>query len=53
MVPLEALLLIAVRGSKAQLGTMDYPRQWYEVKEYLNGDTKDFNVLFLPEDYTQ
>lgn len=34
-------------------GTMDYPRQWYEVNEYLNGDTKDFNVLFLPEDYTQ
>jgi len=31
-----------------QIHTTDYPNDWYEVNSYLNNDTQDFNVLFLP-----
>jgi hypothetical protein len=35
-------------GFYGQLGVTDYPEEWYEVNHYLNQDTNDFNVLFLP-----
>ena len=35
-------------GLHGQLGVTDYPREWYEVNDYLNQDEEDFNVLFLP-----
>ena len=35
-------------GFGGWLRTVDYPRDWYEVNEFLNGDNEDFNVLFLP-----
>ncbi|RLC61471.1 MAG: hypothetical protein DRI01_08455, partial [Chloroflexi bacterium] len=35
-------------GFYGQLGTTDYPPEWYEVNHYLNQDSDDFNVLFLP-----
>ena len=35
-------------GFNGQLGVTDYPREWYEVNDYLNEDNDDFNVLFLP-----
>jgi len=35
-------------GFHGQIGVTDYPREWYEVNEYLNQDKDDFNVLFLP-----
>lgn len=28
--------------------TPDYPKDWYEVNEFLNADKADFKVLFLP-----
>jgi hypothetical protein len=28
--------------------TPDYPKDWYEVNEFLNQDRADFKVLFLP-----
>ena len=31
-----------------QIKTTDYPKDWYEINDYLNKDTQDFNVLFLP-----
>ncbi|MEK6983485.1 MAG: hypothetical protein AABX33_02845 [Nanoarchaeota archaeon] len=31
-----------------QIHTTDYPQDWYEINTYLNQDSKDFNVLFLP-----
>jgi hypothetical protein len=35
-------------GFDGQLGTTDYPRDWYEANSYLNQDKSDFNVLVLP-----
>lgn len=35
-------------GFNSQLGTANYPAEWYRVNDYLNRDTGDFNVLFLP-----
>lgn len=35
-------------GFYGQLGVTDYPGEWYEVNDYLNRDSDDFNVLFLP-----
>lgn len=35
-------------GFNGQLATADYPVEWYRVNDYLNRDTSDFNVLFLP-----
>jgi len=35
-------------GSWGQLKATDYPKEWYEVNDYLNQDKDDFNVLFLP-----
>lgn len=35
-------------GFYGQLGVTDYPQEWHEVNDYLNEDTDDFNVLFLP-----
>ncbi|MBI2652580.1 hypothetical protein HYX00_03895 [Candidatus Woesearchaeota archaeon] len=28
--------------------SLDYPKDWYEINNYLNIDKQDFNVLFLP-----
>jgi len=35
-------------GFHGWLKPVDYPRDWYEVNDFLNNDTDDFNVLFLP-----
>ncbi len=35
-------------GFHGQLGVTDYPEEWYEVNDYLNRDSDDVNVLFLP-----
>jgi len=35
-------------GFYGQLGTTDYPLEWYETNHHLNQDEDDFNVLFLP-----
>jgi hypothetical protein len=35
-------------GFHSQLGVTDYPEEWYEVNDYLNQDSNDVNVLFLP-----
>jgi len=35
-------------GFWGQLKPTDYPKDWYEVNEFLNQDNQDFNVLFLP-----
>jgi hypothetical protein len=35
-------------GFYGQLGVTDYPEEWYEVNDYLNQDSNDINVLFLP-----
>ncbi|MFN3622281.1 MAG: hypothetical protein ACK4TI_05255, partial [Nitrososphaerales archaeon] len=35
-------------GFNRQLKTYDYPDTWYEVNTYLNSDSEDFNILFLP-----
>ena len=35
-------------GFYGQLGVTDYPEEWYEVNDYLNRDSSDINVLFLP-----
>jgi hypothetical protein len=35
-------------GFHGQLGVTDYPEEWYEVNEYMNQDSNDINVLFLP-----
>lgn len=35
-------------GFQGHVGTTDYPREWYQVNEYLNRDEDDYNVLFLP-----
>jgi len=31
-----------------QIKPTDFPRDWYEVNEFLNEDSDDFNVIFLP-----
>jgi len=35
-------------GFNNQLDVVDYPREWYEVNNYLNKQSGDFNVLFFP-----
>jgi hypothetical protein len=35
-------------GFAGQIKPTDYPKDWYEVNEYLNKDEQDFNLLFLP-----
>lgn len=35
-------------GFWGQLKPTDYPKDWYEVNDFLNQDEQDFNVLFLP-----
>lgn len=35
-------------GFWGQLKPTDYPRDWYEVNDFLNQDEQDFKVLFLP-----
>ncbi len=57
-VVMRALLVVALLtpaaysftmfGFHGRLGVTDYPQEWYEVNDYLNQDTGDFNVLFLP-----
>ncbi|MBA7639354.1 hypothetical protein ES703_47012 [subsurface metagenome] len=55
MMTLAIMLLLSpiaysfsIFGFQGQLGTTDYPQEWYEVNEYLNQDDEDFQVLFLP-----
>ena len=31
-----------------QIKPADFPKDWYEVNEFLNEDSDDFNVIFLP-----
>jgi hypothetical protein len=38
-------MLFAFNG---KLFTHEYPVTWYQVNEYLNGDSEDFAVLFFP-----
>jgi len=35
-------------GFWGQLKPADYPKDWYETNEFLNQDTQDFKILFLP-----
>jgi|Deesub1362A_J573_1020465.scaffolds.fasta_scaffold02594_7 hypothetical protein len=35
-------------GFAGQIKPTDYPKDWYEVNEFLNGDKNDFKVLFFP-----
>ncbi|MCX9011806.1 MAG: alpha-(1-_3)-arabinofuranosyltransferase family protein [Candidatus Methanoperedens sp.] len=35
-------------GFAGQIKPIDYPTDWYEVNQFLNNDTQDFKVLFLP-----
>jgi len=35
-------------GFHGQIEPKDYPAEWYEVNEFLNNDTDDFDVLFFP-----
>ena len=35
-------------GFYGQLGTTEYPKEWYAVNNYLNDDKDEFSVLFLP-----
>jgi hypothetical protein len=39
---------VTIFGTWGQLKVTDFPRDWYEVNDYLNQDKADFNVLFLP-----
>ncbi|MFH0846704.1 MAG: alpha-(1-_3)-arabinofuranosyltransferase family protein [Chloroflexota bacterium] len=43
-----AVYSFTIFGFHGGLGVTDYPREWYEVREFLNHDKDDFNVLFLP-----
>jgi len=52
-----AVLIIAVplvysftifNGFHGQIETRDYPSEWYDVNDFLNNDTEDFDVLFFP-----
>ncbi len=35
-------------GFAGQIKSADYPADWYEVNDFLNNDSQDFKVLFLP-----
>lgn len=35
-------------GFWGQVKPTDFPEDWYEVNEFLNEDSDDFNVIFLP-----
>ena len=35
-------------GFWGQMKPTDYPKDWYEVNDFLNQDRQDFNVLFFP-----
>ncbi len=35
-------------GFWGKTNTVDYPNEWYEVSDYLEQDTSEFNTLFLP-----
>jgi len=35
-------------GFNGWLRSIDYPKDWYEVNDFLNNDKEDFKVLFLP-----
>ncbi|WP_135611752.1 hypothetical protein [Methanococcoides sp. AM1] len=52
-----AVLIIAVplaysftifNGFNGQIEPKDYPAEWYEVNDFLNNDSEDFDVLFFP-----
>jgi len=43
-----SLYSLPIFGLWGQVKATDYPREWYEVNNYLNQDEDDFNVLFLP-----
>jgi hypothetical protein len=34
-------------GFHGQIVPKDYPQEWYEVNDFLNNDTEDYDVLFL------
>jgi len=35
-------------GFHGQLKPSEYPKEWYEINEYLNQDKDDYNLFFLP-----
>jgi hypothetical protein len=35
-------------GFAGQIKPTDYPNDWYETNNYLNGDKQDFKILFFP-----
>ncbi len=35
-------------GFAGQIKSSDYPKDWYEINEFLNSDEQDFKVLFFP-----
>ena len=35
-------------GFQDQIKATDYPETWYQVEDYFNNDSDDFNILFLP-----
>jgi hypothetical protein len=39
---------VMFNGLWGQVGPTFYPEEWEEANRYLNRDTRDFNVLFLP-----
>jgi hypothetical protein len=52
-----AVLILAVplvysftifNGFHGQIEPKEYPAEWYEVNDFLNNDTDDFDVLFFP-----
>ena len=52
-----AVLILAVplvysftifNGFHGQIEPKDYPSEWYDVNDFLNNDTEDFDVLFFP-----
>ena len=45
---LPLLFSFIMFGLHGQVKPTDYPKEWYEVNEFFNQDTDDFNVLFLP-----
>ena len=35
-------------GFAGQIKSTDYPKDWYEINNYLNEDEQDFKILFFP-----
>jgi hypothetical protein len=45
---LPPIYSIDIFNLHGQLGVTAYPKEWQDINSYLNSDTADFNVLFLP-----